>query len=109
MKDTETIRKTREILINDIKRFNLIICNEKKRLIHINHDINEIITDLGNYVIDYIYLATFNPKYVYEKIEFIKQLRQEKKVIEKNIFLKTQKRKELQENLKGINEYLCLI
>lgn len=107
--DSKVLRDHREKLKKEIQTYNYIIGKEKNKLIQINNYINDNTITLSNYIIDNICFSTFDPKYVYNKIEGIKRLRVEKSVIEKSISLKCQEREKLEENLKGINEILCLL
>lgn len=109
MKDSKVLREHREDLIKEIHLYNHVIGKYKNRLIHINNSLNDYLLSLANYIVEYLCRDSFDVKYTYDKIEMIKRLRVEKSNIERSISYNIFQRDKLYENLKGINDCLCLI
>lgn len=103
-----TLRENREKLISDIQVISAEIRKQKNDLIKIRSILEESIIIFGNYCVNNLCTDNFGCHYAYNKIESIKKLRVENDFLSDLILKKEREREKLIDNLKVINDSLCL-
>lgn len=105
---TSILLENRKRLINDINILSAEICKLKNRLIKIKTDLHESVIAFGNYCVKHLQYDSFDCHYATKKIESIKYLQKDNVYFESLVCYKEREREKLLENLKGINDFLCL-